>query len=157
MKSIEKILWPTDASESALQALRVAGTMAETFNAKIYALQVVDQVPRIDRVGFAGDPLTMFDYSHYEQHLVDGAFVNLEKTVVAAVPDSIEIETHVEMGSPREVIIEFSRINKIDLIVMATHGRKGFSQFWLGSVAESTVRHAPIPTLIIPIVDGENS
>ena len=145
MKSVQKILWPTDSSESALQALAAAVTLAETFNAKIYALQVVDQIPRIDRVGFAGDPASMFDFPLYEQHLVDAASANLEKTVADVVPDSIETETHVEIGSPREAIIEFSRINNIDLIVMATHGRKGFSQFWLGSTSGVNRQTYPDP------------
>ena len=157
MKSVQKILWPTDSSESALQALAAAVTLAETFNAKIYALQVVDQLPRIDRVGFAVAPMTTFDYQLYEQRLVAAASANLKRTVAGAVPDSVETETCVDIGSPREAIIEFSCINNIDLIVMATHGRKGFSQFWLGSTAEATVRHTPIPTLIIPIAGEENS
>ncbi len=150
MKSIRNILWPTDASESALRALDAALVMAEQFESTIHVLQVVEQIARPAHMGFTGDPLTAFDFPLYEEQLVESARTELNATVAAKVPRSIKTTVNVEMGLPRETIIAFCDHTAIDLIVMATHGREGLSHLWLGSVAEATVRRSPVPVLVIP-------
>lgn len=152
MQEIKNILWPTDASDSALRALEAAVVMAAKFDAKIHAFQVIEYVARPNHVGFGGDPLG-FDLQIYEQHMVESAQKNLETVMVEKVPSSIKAEVHVELGSPRETIQMFCQNSNIDLIVMATHGRQGFSHLLLGSVAEATVRQSPVPVLIIPQVE----
>jgi len=151
MNVIKNILWPTDASNSALNALDAAILLASKFAAKIHALQVVEQVPRLTSTGFAGDPVTAFDFPFYEEKLMQAARDNLSRTLGTKVPGSIDTEINVELGLPKDTILEFCRDHEIDMIVMATHGRTGLSQFWLGSVAESTVRQAPVPVLVVPI------
>ena len=85
MRSIKKILWPTDASESALRALDAAVVMAESFGAELHVLQVVEHITRPAHMGFTGDPLSAFDFPLYEQQLVESARKKLERTVAAAV------------------------------------------------------------------------
>jgi acetoin utilization protein AcuB len=53
------------------------------------------------------------------------------------------------MGEPAETIVRTEKKVKADLIVMATHGRRGFSRFFLGSVAEIVLREASCPVLTI--------
>ena len=53
-------------------------------------------------------------------------------------------------GIPWEQILEAARMRGADLIVMGTHGRRGVSRLFLGSVTEKVVRHAPIPVLTTP-------
>jgi len=156
MKSIKNILWPTDATETALYALDAALVMAEKFGATIHVLQVVEQIARPAHMGFTGDPLTAFDFPLYEQQLAESARKNLDATVAAKVPHSVNTTVNVEMGLPRETIIAFCAHNDIDLIVMATHGREGLSHFWLGSVAEATVRRSAVPVLVIPPEEKED-
>lgn len=155
MKSLKNILWPTDASESALRALDAALVMAEQFEATIHVLQVVEQIARPAHMGFTGDPLTAFDFPLYEEQLVESARKELNATVAASVPRTINTTVTVEMGLPRETIIAFCGHAEIDLIVMATHGREGLSHLWLGSVAEATVRRSPVPVLVIPPKEKE--
>lgn len=150
MKSIKNILWPTDASESALRALDAAVVMAEKFEATIHVLQVVEQIARPAHTGFTGDPLTAFNFPLYEEQLVESARKNLNATVAGNVPASVNTAVNVEIGLPRETIVAFCVHAEIDLIVMATHGREGLSHLWLGSVAEATVRRSPVPVLVIP-------
>ena len=149
MRAIKNILWPTDASDSALRALEAAVVMAEKFDAKIHAFQVIEHIARPDRGGFAGESLG-FDFHIYEQHLVESAQENLQAVMAENVSSSIRTGVYVELGSARETIQMFCRNNNIDLIVMATHGRRGFSHLLLGSVAEATVRQSPVPVMIIP-------
>ncbi len=157
MRSINNILWPTDGSESALRALNAAVVMAENFKAKIHILQVVEQIARPAHMGFAGDPLTAFDFPLYEEQLMESTRKNLNALVAAQVPASVDTEVHVEMGLPRETIQLFCKTNGIDMVVMATHGREGLSHLWLGSVAEATVRRSPVPVMVIPAEEKENN
>ena len=53
-------------------------------------------------------------------------------------------------GTPPEVIVNFAREQSIDLIVMSTHGRSGFSRLIYGSVAEAVLRGAHLPIMLIP-------
>jgi nucleotide-binding universal stress UspA family protein len=147
MFPVKKILWPSDASESANQALETAIEVAKQFNAKLYGLQVVTEVPTLTDTG---PPMSGLDIPKYEEELRKGAQEALKELVKVKVPDSIEVETFIEMGKAAEVIITFAKEKEIDLIVMATHGRSGLSHLILGSVAENVIRHSPVPTLIIP-------
>jgi nucleotide-binding universal stress UspA family protein len=147
MFPVKKILWPSDASESANKALETAIEVAKQYNAKLYGLQVVTEVPTLTDTG---PPMTGLNIPRYEEELRRGAQEALEEMVKNKVPESIEVETFIEMGKAAEVIITFAKEKGIDLIVMATHGRSGLSHLLLGSVAENVIRHSPVPTLIIP-------
>ncbi len=153
MASIKTILWPTDASKSALKALEKAVLLARQFGAKIHALQVVQRVPTMAEIGLAGATVPAFDLPLYEHQLVEAAREALVKTVAGNVPDELAAEIHVKTGTAKMVIVDFARDNDVDLIVMATHGRQGLSHLMLGSVAESVIRQAPVPTLVVPSSD----
>ena len=58
---------------------------------------------------------------------------------------AVTIEARI--GGAAEIIEQFAGEQKVDLIVMGTHGRRGLSHMLLGSVAERLVRHAPCPVL----------
>lgn len=144
---IRSILWPSDASEAANQALEVATEMAKQFGAKLYGLQVVSEIPTYTD---AIPTMSNLDLQQYEQDLMQSARKSLEEMLSNKVPDNIEVEAAILIGRAAEVIIDFAKERKIDLIVMSTHGRTGLSHLMIGSVAENVVRHSPIPTLIIP-------
>ena len=61
----------------------------------------------------------------------------------------IPLEHVVAEGDPAEQIEEFAAANKIDLIVMGTHGRTGLARFLTGSIAEQTLRRTPCPMLVV--------
>lgn len=150
------ILWPTDESRSALLALEAAIEMAETSGARLYALQVVGEVPTIPETGFASAGVsTGFDVVLYQRELVKTAQRMLDETVAEHVPRSVNVEAHVLLGWPADTIVRFVAEKKVDLIVMATHGRTGFSRFMLGSVTEKVIRQSPVPVLAIPAAPEE--
>src|SRR5690606_39204333 len=62
-------------------------------------------------------------------------------------PDHLVAHQRVEM--PSEEIAQLAADLEADLVVVGTHGRRGFSRFLLGSVAEATVRLAPCPVLVV--------
>ncbi len=59
------------------------------------------------------------------------------------------IETHVWYGPPAAAIVEAADAQKVDLIVMSTHGRSGLGRLILGSVAESVLRGTRTPILVV--------
>lgn len=151
MLLIQKILWPTDQGKSALHALETAIELAKIFNAELYALQVVSQVPKIREPEFASAGIyNDFDVTGYEQELMKTARDMLDQTVSRLVPKTIMVKQHVELGSPADVIVNFAREKGVDLIVMATHGRTGITHLMLGSVTEKTIRNSSVPVLAIP-------
>ncbi len=77
--------------------------------------------------------------------------------VAQKIPQEIKVNSEVRIGITADVINEFAQEKNIDLIVMATHGRTGFSRFMIGSVAEKIIRQSTIPTLIIPIGGDDTS
>ncbi len=53
-------------------------------------------------------------------------------------------------GNPKEDILELAIGGQAAFIVVGTHGRTGFSHFFLGSIAEYIIRHSPIPVIVVP-------
>lgn len=155
---ISSILWPTDGSESSSKALEAAVEIAQKFNAKIYALQVVPPVPplAVGASGYTQMAVKGFDVPLYQQELFKSTENQLSQTVLENIPQDINVVSEVKVGYPSDVIIEFARDKNIDLIVMATHGRTGLSRLMIGSVTEKTIRESNIPTLTIPFVSLED-
>lgn len=153
--SYQAILWPTDGSSQAIKSLETAVKMAETFKAELYALHAVYPVPVLTTEGYMPPAPMTFNVPEYEKELLKQARENLDKSVKENVTEGIKVKKEIRSGEPPEVIIEFVREKKVDLIVMATHGRKGMSHLFLGSVAEKVIRNSPVEVLIVPITPKE--
>jgi universal stress protein A len=142
---IKSILAPTDFSEHSEMALRYACQIAERLGSELRLLHVLSEI-----VPAGPEPMLMpvmptEYYSESEQkagemldHLLDPAWGRPASVITA-----------VEWGSPVETIVAHALDNRVDLIVIATHGRTGLSHVLLGSVAERIVREAPCPVLTI--------
>ncbi|MEE4241180.1 MAG: universal stress protein [Desulfopila sp.] len=150
MLPISSVLWPSDGSEQSFKALQAAVEIASRFEAKLYALQVVQQVPTVTGAGFTPTAIQGFDVPLYEQELIKMVEQELHDTLSTKVPEGLEVISRVKLGIPADTIVDFAQENSIGMIVMATHGRTGLSHFMIGSVAEKTIRQSSVPTLIIP-------
>ena len=64
---------------------------------------------------------------------------------------NIPIDIYVEVGNAKDVVIEKAFKEKVDYIVVGTHGRTGFSHVVMGSTAEYIVRHATMPVMVVPM------
>ena len=64
---------------------------------------------------------------------------------------NIPIEIYVEVGNAKDVVIDKAKKEKVDYIVVGTHGRTGFSHVVMGSTAEYIVRHATMPVMVVPM------
>jgi nucleotide-binding universal stress UspA family protein len=145
MISIKKILFPTDFSECADYALVWAIMLAKNFEAELAMFHAV--VLHSDDVG--DEVYSRFpDFEKVVQTLVDNADTQLEK----AIPDKGEVNVRhvVKRGfSASDEILDFAESENIDLITVGTHGRKGFSKLFLGSVTDKLIHRCSCPILTV--------
>ena len=147
MMKIRQILAPTDFSEFSKQAVARAYELAQTFGAKLVLLHVIEALPSY--IGFippGGAAMLLADLER-QVHL------DLAEVLPEAEAAEVEVTHQVVVGSPSREIVQVAAAEKVDLIVIATHGRSGLSRLFMGSVAERVVRTAPCPVMTIrPIV-----
>lgn len=148
-----RILVPLDGSELAETALAPAFELARKFTSEVVLLCV------------AGAEELMVDYSGamvYSRELWDGNQAHYQAQTEAYLSGiqqrwqtaGVPIRTVVIFGVPPELIVSVAQEQQIDLIVMSTHGRTGFSRLVYGSVAEAVLRGAHLPVLLLPIQHG---
>jgi nucleotide-binding universal stress UspA family protein len=142
MMEIHHIIAPTDFSEHSQQAIQYARELAQTFGATLVLLHVVELPPS----PIEGLPPSQLGGTLLED-LEQQATSNLAQ--VLAKEAEVTVVRRVVVGIPYRRIVEVATDEKVDLIVMATHGRTGFSHLFMGSVAEKVVRTAPCPILTI--------
>lgn len=141
-----RILVPLDFSEQSTSALHSAQQMAKLFQGTItpfhsyLPLNEVDGGPYM----FGGMGSTAID--DYEE--VETALHNRLSELGKENVDPVFLtEPLISIGNPAQAIVDEAK--DFDLIVMSTHGRTGFSRFFLGSVAEKVLRMAHLPVLIV--------
>jgi nucleotide-binding universal stress UspA family protein len=110
-------------------------------------LTVLHVAPRFDPVpvrGDLGDPIRVLNPIHREQVLEE---VRRALDLTARAPNAILVA---ESGNASTTIVDQAVAKRADLIVMGTHGRRGFKRLLLGSVTETVLREAPCPVLTVP-------
>jgi nucleotide-binding universal stress UspA family protein len=139
---IDSILVPTDGSDHAIQAAKAAFRLGERFDATVHVLHVVD----LQRA--AG----VFDAGGVPREFVERLESNGERAVQSIATMAAAhgaVQTAVREGAPGKTIREYVAENDVDLVAMGTHGRRGISRVFLGSVTESVVTRAPVPVLSV--------
>ena len=140
---IKKILFPTDFSEAAEKAFSYALFLADSHNAELLLLHVVDQLHGLTH--FEVLALTPMEIV---ERLVRHAHENLQAMVDRA-KDKVNAAESVREGKTWDVICKTATEENADIIVMASKGRTGLSHALIGSVAETVARHASCPVLIV--------
>ena len=136
----ESVLIPTDGSASARAATTHGLSLAATLDATVHVLSVVDDT------SLGIDVRSVLSEAELERPATDAV------EAVVAEADEYEladVQTHVEHGSPADGIRERIETNDIHAVVMGTSGRRGADRILLGSVAEKTVRSAPVPVITV--------
>ena len=141
---IKSILFPTDFSEGSSQAVKYAVDLANRYGAKLHILHIIYDVAKA-----SGWYVPHVSMDQMYKDIEEGAKKELERFGLAELSNLKNIERTVLMGVPHEEIVNFSNKNKIDLIVIATHGRKGIDRILFGSTAAQVVRYAPCPVLTV--------
>lgn len=144
MFKIKNILLPTDFSKTSLTASDYAVELADEYKATLHVLNILEKTPPILAI-------RSLDLSREKiiESIDADAKSHLSETVkkIRKIKD-VEIIPVIRKGIDYEEIIKYSKEKKIDLIVIATHGRTGLLHTLLGSVAEKVIRYSKIPVLV---------
>ncbi|MBR2665661.1 MULTISPECIES: universal stress protein [Methanobrevibacter] len=137
----KRILVPTDGSEFAVKAQKHALFLAKVSGAEIIAVSVtennfVNGLPLDDEVYQLNQILN----ERSEENLKEFDKLN---------EDNIKVTHVVREGSPAKVILEVSKEENVDLIVMGSSGKSGFDRFIMGSVADKVVNSAKCAVLVV--------
>ena len=145
MLEIKLILCPIDFSEFSIRAYHHALSLAEHYRAKLLVQHVVElsRYPYADYVASTGD------YAEFCRALREGGKERLQEFVKKHGLGEIRPELVVHEGVAPDSILSFAQARKTDLIVMGTHGRRGYDRVVLGSVTNRVMRRAPCPVLAI--------
>ncbi|EMA33264.1 UspA domain-containing protein [Halobiforma lacisalsi AJ5] len=133
------VLVPIDDSDPAEQALEYA--LAEYPDADITALHVIDPYETSVDAWFADQD--------YLADLEAEAETLLETARERADDHGASIDTDSVVGKPAREITDYVEEADVDEVVIGSHGRRGTSRVLLGSVAETVVRRAPVPVIVV--------
>jgi len=145
MLEFKLILCPIDFSEFSVKAYHHAQSVAEHYRAKLVAQHIVElsRYPYADYVASTGD------YAEFCRKLREAGKEQLQEFVKNHAHDKIQPELVVHEGTAPDCILSFAQKRETDLIVMGTHGRRGYDRLVLGSVTNRVMRRAPCPVLAV--------
>lgn len=141
----KRIIVPTDGSEITAKAVSTAVQLAKIHGARLYAVSVKEPFPysAVSEMQ-PTPPQEFFD----AQERIAGARVRA--VVTAAEAAGVPCEGHtVEALHAWEAVIEHAKTHDADLVVMASHGRRGFQAMLLGSETQKLLTHCTIPVLVV--------
>jgi len=143
----KKVLFCTDFSDNADYAFNYAYGVTQRDKGLLYILHVIPENPQKAYVeGF----LSAENLEKIQKTIEEDLDNNYKERYVNKIENGIACEFVTKSGREDEEILEFAKKEKIDLIVMGTHGRTGIEHVFFGSVAEKVLRHSPIPVFVIP-------
>lgn len=141
------ILIPTDGSPIANKAVKAGVRFAREIGAKVTAYQAIGALlTHIDDEGYVIDPKVHEDF---ERRAREVAQRRLDVIGKAAKAGGVAFDSAVTLvDTPYKGIIEAATKHKCDVIFMASHGRRGVSGLFLGSVTQKVLTHCKIPVLV---------
>lgn len=144
---ISRILVPTDFSDLSLQGLDYAVDLAQRLRARLVIVFVLEPIRSIVPTGLDSAVSGTATLLAEQRQIAEEQLGNLTKRL--GKKRGLDFQTVLATGMAHEQIVETAKRIQADLVVMATHGRTGFSHVLLGSVAEKVVRLAPCPVLTV--------
>jgi nucleotide-binding universal stress UspA family protein len=143
---IKRILWPTDLSGNAEKALSHVDSLSQKYQAEIHILYVIEELGVHEPWYGAFEPNHIQKIHEWEEKKARERLDKVCEEYLMGCPLYIK---HVSVGDPAEEILRLVSEENIDMVVMATRGRKG--KFSFGSVTERVVKNAPITVVTIPV------
>lgn len=136
------ILVPVDGSDNSYRALDAALLFSEKLGSNITVVHVMEQVP-ITHIG--SEKLLSEFLEAYKKENQD----ILSKCSEIATQKGLTIKTLLLQGNPASVILDYSKQEKFDLLIMGSRGLGKFKELILGSVSSKIVHHSPCAVLLI--------
>jgi universal stress protein A len=139
---LKNILVPTDLSEDSAKAVKYAAALAQEFDSVVWLLNVSEIMPAftgVEGVAIAMDPRE--ELGRAEERMAEFAAKH--------VPAGVSVTSLVRQGRFVDEVSALAKDRSIDLVVISTHARTGWSRTIYGSLAERVLHHAPCPVLIV--------
>ena len=141
----QRILVPTDGSDITAKAVQTAIGLARRLGAQLFTISVKEPFPysAISEM----QPTPPQEFFDAQERI---AASRVKQVVDAARSADLPCEAHtVEALHPWEAIVEHAKQQNCDLIVMASHGRRGMASLLLGSETQKVLTHTTVPVLIV--------
>lgn len=143
------IMLPIDGSDLSMKAVKEGIALAKSIGAKVTALHVISHFHVVIEQGLDSKELRAIEKEH-EEVSMKGAQKLLDRIAGTAKKEGVKCEGMVLVGDhPFQEIIDNAAKHKCDLIVMASHGRKGLASLLLGSVTAKVLTHSKMPVLVV--------
>jgi nucleotide-binding universal stress UspA family protein len=143
-----RIMLATDGSKLSQKAVKSAIDMASKFNAELVAVKVI---PSYVQTYFEGSfTVADIDVKSIEAQWAAGAQQVLDKIATSAAAKGVIVKTSViKSDDISDGLVKAANKMKADLIVMASHGRKGIKRVLLGSETQNVLTHSEVPVLVL--------
>jgi nucleotide-binding universal stress UspA family protein len=142
----QRILVPLDGSATAERGLREGIGLAADQKAKLTLLYVVGDFPMLAEMSSAASFEEML--TSLRKYGAD-ALATAQRAATEAGVQADTLLREIAQQRIADVILDEAKKASCDLIVMGTHGRRGFSRLTMGSEAEMVVRNSPVPILLV--------
>lgn len=146
VQQFNRILCPVDFDDNSMQALDTAANLARENNGTVFVLHVVPLI-----VAPTGMPVYVDLYKDQEETAKTKLLEIAHKRL-----SGLKYELLIHTGEPAGTILNAEKRINADVVVMATHGRRGFKRFFLGSIAELVLRESTCPVLTVRCTPTQN-
>ena len=140
---MKRILVPTDFSKYSEEATKVAAQIAKKYNSEVILLHMLELPQQASDA--LGDGKSIPEIMLYKNRAIS----NLETLMDAKYLKDINVSEAIEFKKVHDGILDACEKNKVDLVVMGSHGTSGFDELFVGSNAEKVVRLSKIPVLVV--------
>jgi nucleotide-binding universal stress UspA family protein len=152
MLSPKLILSPIDFSDSSLEALDVAQDVATRYGSELLLMHVVPVIPKLP------ENVSIFSEGTYERELIQNAEQRLAELAGKLQQKGVRARTLVGLADDAAMeIVRTAEQEKVDLVVIATHGMTGWRRLAFGSVTDKVVRTVECPVLVLRKAAAEES
>lgn len=160
LPQVQKILYATDLSESAKNALGYALSIAKQYQADLMLLHVIPDWARNITLASGLDFATIYNEDTWlkiKDEVLKNSMKHAKERIESACVDykqeleavGVAASVHVQTGHPVRTILQFA--NEADLIVMGTYGHSKLGSIFAGSVAQGVISKSPVPVLVVPL------
>jgi len=143
---VKRILWPTDLSGIAERALDYVTSLSEKYGSEVHVLYVIEQLAQHEPWYGEFDDSRVEKIQEWEQKTAKKRLDEICENFLKGCPLYVK---HTAVGDPAQEILRFIEKEKVDLVVMASHGKKAHFRF--GGVADKVIRNSPAPVVTIPV------
>ncbi len=143
---LKKLLWPTDFSANAKKALPYVNSLTEKYQTQVHVFYVIDELGDHEPWYGEFEPERIEKIHEWENQT---AWKRLGETCERYLMGCPAYVRQVAIGDPAEEILKYIDKENIDMVIMATRGKKAVFPF--GGVAEKVIKNTSIPVLAIPV------